>query len=187
MAVAKAKCFDYTSRQHIGVALHKRLTTCWQQLRKEYTKSLTIDYFHQFGAMGMYRQADQGFFRGELTEILANGEAGMAIRLLTDLGPSMGLWKYNDRSISNDQEVKAVLDALAPAAFDMAFAANRYGVAAALGQHFNCIDDNELCRSANSSLRTAIGELISLEDVHDCADQDAFWHQVFDGTFSEPD
>jgi hypothetical protein len=189
IAVAGAKCFQpYSVLPEVASALHKYLGRCWEQLANEYINCMTISGFKQLGQLGMFSRGHADFFRNELIKLLSEGKAAKVSRLLAGLGCHMGLCEWGNYAKGSEIEksVRATFDSMGVAAFDKAFEAGRFGIAAAIGQYFNCVDEAALRLKANRAFREKLEAVIVWEKVVDRPkNPEEFWDQVLEGELTQ--
>lgn len=186
VAVAGSARLQYglsLSKAHF--ALHKRLEFCWRQLCNEDPRVLSLEMFVQLGRLGLFSKDDASFFLRELTDLLARGRVALTaqiVRVLCSL-TSVGLCQcFSGPYSALKKTVLAELGELAPEAFDLAIERQAFGVAAALGQHFNCVDEAALRLEANRSLRAKLDEIIPGPETMKSADREEVLLYALDGT-----
>jgi len=80
-----------------------------------------------------YRDQDDGFFEQEIINMISHGHVVLAYQFLHHFGGTLG---FTSEYGSDAKSPQQVIQDLAPAAFQQAFQAERWGVAVALRQHF---------------------------------------------------
>ena len=159
LAAAGAKCFGRKDDERYQ-ALRSYLPKMWEELIRDPNGARSLELFEEFGEVGLYRSfsndegsaQDFAFFRKELIELLSKGRAALVYQLLVNsyaLRNSVGARDVSSsESRSRFQNVSKLVAVLARDAFALAYEQGRYGVAAALGQQFNCFDEAALKEQA---------------------------------------
>lgn len=184
VSVAGAKCFPAWGTDRAESALSRRLVHSWKDLVGEYCNRMTLAGFKELGRLGMYDCKKSSFFQAELINLLACGKVGVVVKVLHELGREIGLCKWSDYDTTDKvrKAIEAVLKSMASAAFDKAVEDGHFGIAAALGQHFDCVDESLLRLQANRNFRTQLEAAIDLSRVSDCPkNPEEFWDSVLDG------
>lgn len=201
LMIGSAKCFPDQWDDDLHQAMRPALPKLWEEVVRCNDDGKTLDMFVRVGGAGLFRasgtryipapertphpvaavkgarepqprwepyEGDEEFFHGALVQLLGKGEAAKVYQLLTLLGHRMGLLREGK---GNHNTPAAFMASIAPAAFQLAYSEKRFGTAAALSQHFNCVDEQEARRKANEEFReevaTILGDHVREEDAGD--------------------
>lgn len=123
----------------------------WGDIISSPYASQNLRWFKQLLELGM--APEEGFFGSEMVRLLSLGLAGQVFDLISRY--KLPVSQYS----TAHTKVRVIMEELAPAAFDLAYKEGRYGVAAALTQHFACEKKGE----NDPRITTVLQDAIALE------------------------
>lgn len=182
LAAAGAKCFRHDDEDRYQ-ALRSYLPEMWEFILRDNDTGSWLSLFAKLAGVGLFRasgtryipapertphpvaavkgprepqptwepyEGDEEFFHAEIVKLLSKGEAAKVYQLLNLLGHRMGLLREGKGNI---KDASAFMASIAPAAFKLAHGEGRFGIAAALSQHFNCVDEEAIRDQVNEEFR----------------------------------
>ena len=198
LAAAGAKCFRHDDDDRYQ-NLRSYLPEVWEHILRQNDTGAWFNTFAKLAGVGLFRASgtryipapertphpvaavkgprepqptrepyvgDEEFFRTELVKLMSKGEAAKVYQLLNLLGHRMGLLRDGKGNINN---ASAFMASIAPAAFKLAHDEGRFGIAAALFQHFNCVDEKAIRDQVNEEFReeaaTILGDYVRDDDA----------------------
>ncbi len=170
-ALASCSVFEEYENER-DAAVHVHLPEYWQEL---VNGQLSSKGFQGLNDFGLYSAEDNQFFRSHLVKFLSEGNATKCFELLVTFNREFGLdglKQYADRDEIR-RWARKMLDELAHDAFDVACQAGRFGTAAALTQHFNCVNEAQLKKAANLLVESRMNEVGVSVDDGDCSVDEA--------------
>jgi hypothetical protein len=192
-AVSAAKCFAGELDEDRYLALRPYLPHCWDSLVKGHKNYMNLAFFLKLGSCELYRTSvsalyypsrpdpipgrpeDKAFFRLAFAELLAAGRIAFAYQLMLMAGQRLGfsIERHGLTGALDNSEypkaVRQILGRLASKAFDAALAQKEFGIAGALSQHFDCINEPELRREILAALKLELQSVIG--DPWDATDE----------------
>ncbi len=173
LAMAGAECFENPSYKVSDVLREVYLPSMWEKLVKyDHVRS-----FMAFKPLGLWKVArphestyyyvdtDQQFFREGFAKLLSRGKAAKVFQLLVLVGSDLGVYPcgLNSKRFSpyncKNENARAMMSWLATDAFELAFAAEDYGIAAGLADYFDCADDDRFIEQAVDLCREQATEI----------------------------
>jgi hypothetical protein len=176
LAVAGGKCFNYAhaERKHLLRAQYR--PKLWKELLASSGRFMVAMYerFAHFGFSDFDRhEEDKAFYRAEFIDMLARGQFHKAYQLLLVLGHSIGVI-YAEMESTRFERARKYLYELVPEAFQKAYDAGRFGIAAALVQQFG----DDACLSVDLIRRQIAEDFDAQLEAADeqYADMAELWH-----------
>ncbi|MFH1632367.1 MAG: hypothetical protein ABIA47_05135 [bacterium] len=175
ISVACAKCFELVDPD-LRVALMAVRERVWRDASHEGPVPWQMTVFQVLSKRGGWKASSQidptnhpeRTFGSELIRILSEGRAAWVFQFLKLFGKQLRL--VNVRTGMNGNrldDVDEVMQIMAPQAFVMACNKERWGIAAALAQAFDVVNDPAFLRAANDLVRERADDLIGYTSEDD--------------------
>ena len=188
--VAGAKCFEDDDPDRARL-MRGHLPKFWEQYMTRDIAHPDSDWWETFGQLGrcgMWEHRthvswqdhtpvdnDRERIRGWLVEALSHGRARFVYDFLWSWGGVLDLRKHSSAIACGNHDRKETLEsveALAAEAFWLAFKEERYGVATALSQQYDVLDDSQRDRLQNKALDVVRERALGLLGYEHLDDED---------------
>jgi len=168
LALAGAKCFtreDYVKGE-VGKLLREKYRPwaweCLTESKGDYWPKIYCQLL-RCGLTSNYRdREDMDFYRQEFIKLLAQGKLNRVWQLILIIGPHILFYAELESRFS--KEAEKYLTSLTLDAYRMAYENGNFGVAAALSQQFNILDEEKIEIQADDSVRKEYVELFGEQE-----------------------